>query len=33
MKKSREEIEREMRAKAEEVMAQTLEWYDAVAPR
>jgi hypothetical protein len=28
MKKSREEIEREMRAKAEEVIARTLEWYD-----
>lgn len=28
--KSREEIEREMRAKAEEVIAKTLEWYDKV---
>ena len=28
MKKSREEIEKEMRAKAEEVIARTLEWYD-----
>ncbi len=28
MKKSREEIERELRAKAEEMIAKTLEWYE-----
>ena len=28
MKKSREEVERELRAKAEEAIARTLEWYD-----
>lgn len=28
MKKSREEVERELRAKAEEAIARTLEWYE-----